>query len=126
LIDVLFAVKHIVILISINLGNWRDSMAKIDIYVKIKYDSKVNVKGKDIFIEDTNIKEERLEDFLLDWLLTEVGKGKDGRKVIERESYEVVIGCDLRDDSFYVQSNTGNDGLTCGIVMGMVSNLEEK
>lgn len=91
-------------------------MAKVDIYVKIKYDA----KKEKISIVETNIKEERIEDFLLDWIITEVGKGKDKRETIKRELYEVVIGCDLSFDTFHVQSNTGNDSLTCGIVMGAI------
>jgi len=94
-------------------------VAKVDMYVKIKYDA----KEKKISIGDTNIKRDRLEDFLLDWLHGQIGQGKDKRKVIERESYEVVIGCDLSFDTFHVQSNTRNDGLTCGIVMGAVEKL---
>ena len=96
-------------------------MAKVDVYVKIKYDA----KKEKITIEETNIKKERVEDFLLDWLQFQVGKGKDERKAEERELYEVIIGCDLSCDDFHVQSNTGNDSLTCGIVMGAVSTLED-
>lgn len=94
-------------------------MAKVDIYVEVNYDA---VKEK-ISIGETNIKKERLKDFLLDWLTTQIGKGKDERKRIDRESYKVVIGCDLSFDTFYVKSNTGNDGLTCGIIIGAVNKL---
>lgn len=97
-------------------------MAKVDVYVEIRYDAR---KGQEkIWIGDTNIKKERLKDFLLDWLMTQVGQGKDERKAHERESYKVVIGCDLSFDTFHVMSDTGNDGLTCGIVMGAVNKLE--
>ena len=90
-------------------------MAKADVYVKIKYNAK---KGEEkVFIEETNIKKDLVEDFLLDWLLTQVGRGKDNRVRVEKDIYSVTIGCDLSDDTFFVQSDTNNDGLTCGIVM---------
>ena len=95
-------------------------MAKVDIFVKIKYDA----KKEKVSIGETNIKKERLEDFLLEWLRGQMGQGKDERKVIIRDSYDVIIGCDLSCDQFYVKSDTGNDGLTCGIVMEAVRNLE--
>ena len=97
-------------------------MANVDVYVKIKYDA----KKEKVSIGETNIKEERLEDFLLEWLHGQIGQGKDERKARKRRFYEVVVGCDLSFDAFHVQSNTRNDGLTCGIIMEAVRILGEK
>ena len=93
----------------------------VDLYLKIRYVS--NPKGEASFeIVDTNVKKDRIEDYLTDWLMSQVGAGKDNRKANELEQYEVTIGLDMSDDTWLVWSNTGNAGLTCGIVMASVEN----
>jgi len=92
------------------------------IFVRIKYDT----KKENITLEKTDIKKERICDFLEDWLLTQVGAGEDKRKVVERDVYNVNISCDLTNDNFYVKSDTNNDGLTAGIVMALLSKLNKE
>ncbi len=90
------------------------------VFIKIMYDSKREV----IAIGDTNIKDERISDFLTDYLTEQIGKGKDERKVVDKDIYEVIVTLDLSEDIFHVNSDTGNDSLTTGIIMGLVARLE--
>ena len=55
----------------------------------------------------------------------QVGQGKDESKPKERDVYEITIDLDLRDDTFYTASNTGNKGLTVGLVMDVFNRLSD-
>lgn len=95
---------------------------KTDLGIQIKY----NVPTDTYTILKTNIKKERIRDFLEDWLMTQVGAGKDTRKRVDRDDYIVSIGLDLSDDTFTISSNTNNEGLTCGIIMSVVGKMKMK
>lgn len=74
----------------------------------------------------TNVKRERLADVLGDYmhmLMTRVGVEPDNRTPNQQNEYHITIKLDLRDDSFATSSDTGNGGLTDGIVMDVVQNL---
>jgi hypothetical protein len=65
---------------------------------------------------NTNIKKERIDNFLEEWVMDQIGRGKDERAPVIKDTYRVKIACDLTDDTFYSESDTGNKGLTTGIV----------
>ena len=75
---------------------------------------------------NTDVKHERVSDFLVDWMrATQIGQGKDDSEAVEREEYRIGINIDLADDSFTTKTDTGNKGLTCGIVMNVVGRIEK-
>ena len=80
------------------------------------------IKGKEIVKSD--IKPELISDFLTEWCMTQIGLGKDARVRCEADVYHVRISCDLSTDTFKVQSDTGNDSLTLGIVMSIIARKE--
>jgi len=97
------------------------SKQRVDLFIKISY----CFNKPETSIIRTNVKTERLRDLLNDYLYNQIGKGEDKRKLNEKEVYDIEIGVDLSDDTFYVSSDTGNDGLTCGIIMHVSAILNE-
>ena len=91
-----------------------DSLIFIDLEYTIK-DSKCKILN-------TNIKKEIIDSFLEEWIMNQVGRGKDKNKSVDRKTYKISIGCDLSTDAFYTKSNTGNKGLTAGIVSRVWAN----
>lgn len=92
-----------------------------DVYVKIQYNFKQPKKTKII----TNARnKERVLEILEGFVSANIGQGKDTSAPIEREEYEIIIGIDLSSDTFHVTSNTGNKGLTCGIIMDIIANID--
>lgn len=65
----------------------------------------------------TNARPEAIEEILSTWIARQQGEGKDDRRANELAEYVIVIELDLSDDSFVTRSNTGNKGLTAGIVV---------
>ena len=74
----------------------------------------------------TDIKKKMLPEILSSWVQTQVGKGTDEREAVDRDVYKVGIDFELEDDSFYNNSDTGNEGLTVGIVMDVLKRLDQK
>lgn len=73
-------------------------------------------KGNQYVITDTNIKREMIDELLSEWVRMQIGKGADERKAEKRKAYNIRIEIDLQGDVFYTKSDTGNAGLTTGIV----------
>ncbi len=94
---------------------------KVDLLIKISYDLKKPEKS----LIQTNVKPERLQDLLGDYLHDQMGRGGDGREQNMKEVYNITIGIDLSDDTFYTSSDTGNDGLTCGIILNVCTILNQ-
>ena len=94
---------------------------KIHLRLEITYDYKDPDKSK----IKTNLKKEIVESFLDDWLLGQVGEGIDDSKANERDVYNIVIGLDLSDDTFYTSGDTGNKSLTAGIIMAVSTKLDK-
>jgi hypothetical protein len=82
------------------------------VFIEFEY----TIKDGKCKVLDTNIKKERIEDFLEEWIMDQVGRGEDTNSPVIRDTYRIKIGCDLTDDTFYTQSDAGNKGLTTGIV----------
>lgn len=87
-----------------------------DAWVKITY----NVKTDDFAPLETNLKPERVDEVLGEWLRGQLGQGKDDSPLIEREQYRIELDLDLSTDTFTTRSDTGNKGLTCGLVMHLM------
>jgi hypothetical protein len=88
-------------------------MSRADITLDITFD--INEPEKSII--KTNAKREVVLEILEDWLYCQMGQGKDNSKPIKKDFYSIKIFLDLSDDSFSTVSDTGNEGLTCGIIM---------
>jgi hypothetical protein len=77
---------------------------------------------KSATIIHTNIKESYIDDFLAEIVHAQVGKGADNRKANEQDIYNIMISCDLTYDLINISSNTGNAGLTTGIIGHSIEN----
>jgi hypothetical protein len=72
----------------------------------------------------TDLTKEGLEEVLSEFVHAEIGEGKDDSKPNEYGVYSIKIRLDLSDDSFHVESDTGNKGLTLGIIMDVLKRLD--
>lgn len=90
-----------------------------DLYLELGYDMKEGIAT----IIDTNIKKNCIDDFLEDWLSCQ-GGSKDERAPNKQRHYHIRISADLSDDTFYTKSDTGNEGLTVGIIWGSFGKLK--
>lgn len=89
----------------------------MNLYVDISYDI-----VKRIPWINTNLKVERVDDFLNEYIRTQIGKGEDMRVAVDRDIYNIRIDCDLRDDTFTTWSDTGNHSLRDGLVIATIGN----
>jgi len=65
---------------------------------------------------NTNLKTKIIDDFFGEWVTDQIGRGADKNPAAIKDTYRIKIACDLADDTFYTESDTGNKGLTTGIV----------
>lgn len=72
---------------------------------------------------ESNIKPEMYGEVLTDYLQTQIGTGKDDSPTNEQEVYHIELQLDLETDTFYIKSDTGNKGLTTGILMHILQQL---
>ena len=93
---------------------------KVHLLIDITFD----IKDPEKSVIKTNVKEELVEGMINDWLRHQFGRGEDTRQANEKDVYSIKIGLDLSDDTFLVESDTGNVGLTCGIVMDVSQRLD--
>lgn len=93
----------------------------VDVLVVIHHD--VCERGRTCVY--TNGRSEALEEILSAWLQNEMGRGRDDAPFVERAVYTIEIGLALEDDTFFTKSDTGNRGLTCGVVMDALRNLKK-
>ena len=94
---------------------------KADIIVELTYD----IKNPENRVIRTNAKKRAISEILEGWLSCQLGKGKDNRDPEQKPVYKIVIKLDLSDDTYYTTSDTGNKGLTLGVVMNVFVNLDE-
>ncbi|QQG46340.1 MAG: hypothetical protein HYY55_00635 [Candidatus Niyogibacteria bacterium] len=94
-------------------------MPKADVVLEIDFD--VNSPEKSVI--RTNAKKEKLGETLEAWLSCQFGLGEDESELDKKDIYKIKIQLDLSDDSFYTNSDTGNKGLTCGIIICVLDNL---
>ena len=57
------------------------------------------------------------------YIRVQMGQGEDKRKPEKRKKYAIQVRWNPDGDVIGVKSNTGNDGLTCGILMGLYQKL---
>ena len=74
----------------------------------------------DSYTFDSNIKPEKINDLVSEFLRTQIGKGEDFSKAEERDVYKIKLSIDLSQDIFYCEHNCGNLGLRDGILMGFL------
>lgn len=91
-----------------------------DIVVDIEYDIAQPIRT----IIKTNAKREMIVEILEDWILDQIDRGASTGVAVERGSYHITIGLELATDGFATRSDTGNEGLTCGIVMQVIGILD--
>src|SRR3990167_5814865 len=96
-------------------------MPGADVVIEINYD--INNPEKTVI--RTNAKESALPELLETFLLAQRGKGKDERPPNLKDEYKITIRLDLSDDTFYTTSDTGNEALTCGIVLDVLERLDQ-
>lgn len=96
-------------------------MPKIDIVIEINF----NLNEPEKTVIKTNAKKEAVTGILEEWLCRQIGQGKDDREPNKKNEYKVMIKLDLNDDMFFTGSDTGNESLTCGIVIDAYSRLDE-
>jgi len=65
-----------------------------------------------------------LEELIETWLLDQIGRGSDGKKMAERPVYTITIGLVLEDDSWCLETDAGNMALTVGIVQMVLWDLK--
>ena len=89
-----------------------------DLYIEFDY----SLLDKSSTVLNTNIKESYIDDFLADVYHAQIASAPDHRKANERDIYNVLIRCDLFHDNINISSNTGNEGLTTGIIGDTIAN----
>jgi hypothetical protein len=93
-----------------------------DLYIDIIYP--INTPEK--YEIKTNMKSENVKDALCEYIHGIIGYGgKDTRKAREIDVYHITIDIDLSCDKFSVKSDTDNNGLTDGIIMDVISRMED-
>jgi hypothetical protein len=97
-------------------------MMKVDIVVDIRYSFQEGVPT--CIFTNARTDNDTLDDILSTWIRGQIGRGEDPSPPVERDIYTVKLGLSLDDDTFCTESNTGNKGLTCGIVMGVLGDLK--
>ena len=90
------------------------------IYFKINYD----INDSEAFEIDTNAKVELIPELLGEYIRAIVGAGADHSEPNNRDIYNITLYLDLSDDSWQEESNTGNKGLTAGIIMNIIKQLQ--
>jgi len=90
------------------------------LFINIDYDIKSNV-----FCFETDIKENKLQDTILNFLRCQIGKGEDSSVAEKHTLYRIDMVLDLTTDTFYVTHNCGNVGLREGILMLFCQRLEK-
>ena len=84
-----------------------------------------NVKKPRETVIETNVKTEALDELFAYFMHSQIGAGKDESKPNEKDVYEITIQIDLADDTLKIHSDTGNKGLTAGIVTDTWSRIDD-
>lgn len=92
------------------------------LYISITYP----VSEPDKFKIRSNVKKDLIADTLCTVIQIQMGKSQDNRKAKKLKTYKIRIDLDLSYDHFSIRSDTGNDGLTTGIIMDVISRLENE
>lgn len=90
-----------------------------NLYLNIEYHA-----NDDKFEFITDINTEGCIEILDSIIRTHIGAGADTRGYIEREVYTIRIAWDLSNDKGVLHSDTGNKGLTTGLLAQALSVLK--
>lgn len=74
---------------------------------------------------DTNVKRDKVAELLGEYLLSCVGQGKDDAPPTKKNVYCIKLGLVLSEDQWLVEHDCGNKGLREGILMDIVSLLND-
>jgi len=80
------------------------------------------------FTIQSNVKTEKVPDILADYFHSIIGDGKtDKRPYVEKDVYHIGLVLTMADggDTYTVYSDTGNTGLTIGILMDVIKRLDD-
>jgi len=94
---------------------------KPDIVIEMEFDmkaDKVQIK--------TNAKHEKVIDLLEDYLHAQVGTGKDTAPPEQHDVYKITIGVELGEDIWGSNHNCGNRGLREGIIMRVLTMIDQQ
>ncbi len=87
--------------------------------VHIVFDITYNISEPAKSVIKTNAKPKTVRDLLADWLIDQMGRGKDSAPADNRSEYRIKIGLNLDNDNFYTESDTGNESLACGLIISL-------
>lgn len=93
----------------------------VDVVIVIVYN--FEDASKSCIYTNARTDNDAIEDILSSWIQNQIGQGADPSPRVERDVYTVRIGLVIEDDSFCTESDTGNRGLTAGIVMAVLGML---
>lgn len=88
-----------------------------DLFIFLEYNIEI-----DSFKVTTNIKEDKVEDIVSEYLQCQIGSGIDKSPRNEFDLYKIHISLDIYSDSFKCRDNCGNRGLRDGILMHFLNN----
>ena len=75
-----------------------------------------NLKTDKFYDTEGDVKPEKREEFVSEFLRTQFGAGKDDRKPENRNKYTIKLELDLDGDIYNVSDNCGNKSLRDGIL----------
>ena len=96
-------------------------MAEPTVSLKIIFE----VERPEKTVIETNAKPEVVPEILETWIQSQLGTGADNRAPEIKEVYTILMTLKLRNDSFLVSSDTGNNALTLGIVMDVWNRIAD-
>lgn len=73
-----------------------------------------------------NVKEDKIIDFVSNYLRSKIGSGEDVRDAEENNLYQITIYLDLSRDHFSAGSNCNNYGLREGIIIDFMHRLRDR
>jgi hypothetical protein len=91
------------------------------LFIEIKY----NIKN-DSFETNSNIKEEKIVEIVLEYLRTQIGLGKDDRTAADKDIYSLRLELDLSEDHFKLAHDTNNMSLSMGILTHFIQTKGKK
>lgn len=91
-----------------------------DLFLKIKF-----WLNEDRFDVESNVKSARIKSIVENIVRSHIGAGVDNSKAVERDVYTINIGYNM-DDSYTLGSDTGNKGLTTGILSKFLADYKDE
>jgi hypothetical protein len=90
------------------------------VIIDITYDLNAD---KATFGPNTNAKTEAIPEIITAYLRDQMGQGEDLSPPNHQSLYHIKLGLDLTDDSFRVEHDCGNEGLSTGILLLVLKGL---